>query len=119
MEGVERAQGLKEGDEVIIEDAYVTGSTLDVRASSRILSRRLSNMLIGEIKKLECTDDSLLVDVEGTGVTLDRENALRFMSVNVAGDIALSTVTALKKDKLLNSRIALRIEKKDGRVIVR
>jgi len=119
LEGVERAQRLKEGDEIIIEDALVKNGNIDIRASSRVLSRRLSHMLIGEIRKLECTDETLSVDVEGNQVTLDRENALRFMGVAVAEDIALSTVTALKKDKLLNNRIALRIEKKDGRVIVR
>ena len=119
LEGMERAQKLKEGDEVIIEDAIVSSGNIDIRASTRILSRRLSHMLMGEVRKLECADDSLSVDVEGNEVTLDRENALRLMGVDVAPDIALSTVTALKKDKLLNNRIALRIEKKDGRVIIR
>jgi hypothetical protein len=38
--------------------------------------------------------------------------------VDVADDIALSTVAALKKDILLNSRIAVRVAHKDGRTLI-
>ncbi len=41
------------------------------------------------------------------------------MGVEAAQDIALSTVVSLKKESLLNSRIALRIEEKGGKTVIR
>lgn len=102
---------------MLIEDGLVSRGNIEVSAG-RLLARRKSEMLIGRIMKLDCKDDALAVDVEGQEITLDRENALRFMGVDVAGDIALSTVTALKKDILLNSRIVVRIVSKDGHILI-
>jgi hypothetical protein len=86
-------------------------------------------MLLGELTRLETRNSELVVGVgggeaadgeEGGGeVVLDRQNALRFLGVEAADDIALSTVVSLKKESLLNTRIALKIEQKDGRTTVR
>jgi len=103
---------MREGDEVLIEDGLVNNGNIDLSSDARILTRR--NMLIGEVTRFEYDDNSLFVTVGGKDLALDRKNALRFMKVEVADDISLSTVATLKKDKLLNNRIAVRIE--DGQV---
>jgi hypothetical protein len=122
-EGLDRAERLKVGDEILVEDCLVSKGNLDISAS-RLLMRRKSNLLLGVVRKLECSgteasgqaQETLTVDVEGRELVLDRANALKFLGLNVADDIALSTVAALKKSSLLNSRIAVRIANKDGRI---
>jgi len=124
-EGLGRADVLKVGDEVLVEDGLVSRGNLDISAS-RLLTRRKSEMLLGKVVKLEWgeressgrKEETLVVGVEGRELVLDRPNALKFLGVDVAGDIALSTVAALKKDSLLNSRIAVRIANKDGRILI-
>jgi hypothetical protein len=120
-EGLGRADKLKVGDEVLIEDGLVSRGNIDI-STSRLLTRRKSDMLLGKITKLECGaeagQETLTVDVEGRELVLDRPNALKFLGVDVADDIALSTVAALKKDILLNSRIAVRVAHKDGRTLI-
>ena len=121
---VANADKLKVGDEVLIEDGLVSRGNIDI-SGSRLLTRRKSDMLLGRITKLECSgkpggpqDETLTVDVEGRELVLDRPNALKLLGVDVADDIALSTVAALKKDILLNSRIAVRVAHKDGRTLI-
>ncbi len=107
-----RGEKLKEGDEVLIEDGLVSKDNIDLSSDARILARR--NMLTGEVTRLECEGEVLYADIGGKELTLERRNALRLLGVEVADDITLPTVVALKKDKLLNNRIALKIE--DGQV---
>jgi hypothetical protein len=104
----ERGEKLKEGDEVLVEDGLVNNSNIDLSSDARILARR--NMLIGNVKKFECVDEILHMDVNGKELVLERKNALCVLGVDVAEDINLSTVATLKKDNIINNRIALRIE---------
>lgn len=117
--GVDRAKKLKEGDDILIENAVVSNGNVDIVEATRILSRRKSDMLLGQLRKLECVGETLVVDVEGKELRLDRTNALHFLGVAVAEDITLSTVTTLKKEKLLNNRIAVRIEEKNGQILIK
>ncbi len=103
-----RGERLKQGDEVLIEDGLVNKDNIDLSSDARILARR--NMVLGDLTKLECEGEVLHVAVGGKELTLERENALRLLGVEVADDITLQTVVALKKDILLNNRIALKIE---------
>ena len=104
----ERGENLKGGDEVIIEDGLVNNDNIDLSSDARILSRR--NMVMGTVRKFDCVDENLVVLIDENEIELDRENALRFMGVKVAKDINLSTVVSLKKDSLLNSKIAVKID---------
>jgi hypothetical protein len=119
--GIGRASGIRPEDEVIIENAAVGASgNIEIGEESRMLSRRPKEMLLGEVAALECHEnDALTVRVGGREARLERESALKFLGVRAAPDIALSTVVDLKKGSLLNTRIAVRIEEKDGRTIVR
>ncbi len=109
----ERGEKLKEGDEVLVEDGLVNNSNIDLSSDARIMARR--NMLIGDVKKFECVGEILHMDVNGKELVLERKNALCVLGVDVAEDINLSTIAALKKDNIINNRIALRIE--NGQVI--
>ena len=42
-------------------------------------------------------------------------NALRLIRVDAADDIALSTIVSLKKHALINTKIAVKAQEKDGR----
>jgi hypothetical protein len=118
--GLGRADRIRPDDEIIIENAAVGDSgNIEIREESRMLSRRPKEMLLGEVTALECPGEALTVRVGGREARLERESALRFLGVQAAPDIALSTVVDLKKGSLLNTRIAVRIEEKDGRTIVR
>ncbi|MEW6035649.1 MAG: hypothetical protein AB1529_03480 [Candidatus Micrarchaeota archaeon] len=119
FEGLARSERLREGDEVIIEGAAVRNGNVEIDGHTRMLSRRKGDMLLGQVTKLETRNSELVVEVGGKEALFDRQNALRFMGVQAAEDIALSTVVSLKKDELLNSRIAVKIEQKDGQTLVR
>ena len=119
VDGTDRAEKLKTGDEALIEGANISNGNIEIGASTRLLVRRAGEMLLGEIRKLGCDDEKLKVDVEGKEVVLGRESALRFLGVDVADDISLSTVVSLKKESLLNTRIAVKIEETNGQVLVR
>jgi hypothetical protein len=118
-EKIERGESLKEGDEVIMEGAHVTRGDIDLDMASRIKIRRKDDMLMGELRSLECEGDSLVAAIGDRTVPLDRKNALKLIGAKVADDIALSTVVELKRDKLLNNKIAVKIEEKDGQVLIR
>jgi hypothetical protein len=132
FQGRDRAERLSSGDEIIVEGGSVKNGNIEIDSQTRLLSRRPKDMLLGTITKLETRnrepetsgrrsagEGELVAEIDGREIALDRENALRFLGIHVAEDISLSTVVALKKDTLLNSRIALRIEEKDGQIVVR
>jgi hypothetical protein len=118
-EKVERGERLKEGDEVMMEGAHVTRGDIDLDMASRIKIRRKDNMLMGVLTSLECEGDGLVAAIGERTVPLDRKNALRLMDAKVADDIELSTVVELKRGSLLNNKIAVKIEEKDGQILVR
>ncbi len=107
-ENAERGELLKEEDEVLIEDGLVNNDNIDLSSDARIFARR--NMVIGNVTKLECEGDVLVAAIGERELTLERGNALRLLGVEVSNDILLSTVVTLKKDELLNNRIALKVE---------
>jgi hypothetical protein len=117
--GADRAERLRKGDEVIIEGARIRNGNIELDGETRLLSRRASEMLLGTVTKLESQGERLIIEADGRALTLDRENGLRLLGLYVAEDIALSTVVSLKKDSVLNTRIAVKIEVKDGQIVVR
>jgi len=119
FEDLARSERIRPDDEVIIESAGIRNGNAEIGSHSRILARRSREMLLGEISMLECSGDELSVRVGGKEAFLERASALRFLGVEAAPDIALSTVVSLKKESLLNSRIALRIEEKGGKTVIR
>ncbi len=118
LEGPERAANLREGDEMILEGAQVGEGKLLVDDSSRMHMRRTKEMLIGEIKMLECDGEKLIAKVGDRTLSLDRQNALRLIQVDAADDIALSTIVSLKKHALINTKIALKAQEKDGQIVI-
>jgi len=117
--GLERAGKLEEGDDVIIENGTVRNGNVEIDSDVRVLSRRARDMLIGELSMLECEGEKLLAKVGEKEVALDRLNALRFLGVQAADDIDLCTVVNLKKDALINNRMAVRIQQREGQIIIR
>ncbi|MFH1520086.1 MAG: hypothetical protein ABID61_00405 [Candidatus Micrarchaeota archaeon] len=114
FEGIGRANKIELNDETIIEGAVVKNSNIEINDGARLLIRRVKNMLMGEVKKIECVDEKLHVEVGERKVTLDRENAMRFFNVQVADDVKLSTITELKERSILNTKVA--IKEKDGQI---
>ena len=117
-EGAERAANLHEGDELILEGADVSEGKLLLGESSRMHMRRAREMLIGEIRMLDCVGEKLIAKVGERTLDLDRQNALRLMGVDAADDIALSTVVSLKKHALVNTLIAIKAREKDGQIVI-
>jgi len=137
----QRGERLKAWDEAIIENADVHKGIIEIGPDSRLLSRRKSAMLLGEVESVGCVEGKGM-EGKGTGgksedgknsegdlmvmriagrekdALLDRKNALKLLGVSIAPDITLATVIALKKGEILNSRLALRIEEKEGHIIV-
>ncbi len=117
-EGLDRGAALAVGDEFIIENALAADGKVLVDNETRMLTRRKERMLIGRIREMECVDEKVQAVVGEEKFILDRENALKFMGVNAADDIALATVVTLKKDKLINTNISIKVTRKDGGIIV-
>jgi hypothetical protein len=117
FEGLDRAQRIRKGDEIRIESATVDNGNLYIGAHSRIMVRRAENVVMGTLTLIDCEGERMRLGIEGKDYELARDDALAALGIRAAPDIALSTVVALKKDKLLNSRIVFKIQ--DGRVVVR
>lgn len=114
--GMDRAGRIKEGDQVRVENALVESGNLYIMADSRIMARP-SGLVVGVPEKVECDNETLKIALGGKEYELGRADALALLGARVAPDILLSTVVALKKNELLNNRLALHIQ--DGRVVVR
>ncbi|MFH1785682.1 MAG: hypothetical protein ABH842_04605 [Candidatus Micrarchaeota archaeon] len=112
--GMDRAKKIEPKDEIIIENAMIMNGNVRIDESTRILLRRLKNMTIGEIKEIKQDDGNLVVKIGEEEKILNRENALRFFNVEIADDIDLSTIIDLKKELLLNSKVA--IKEVDGKI---
>lgn len=117
-EGIGRGRKLAQGDEVIIENAVFSGGELGLSGDARLMSRRRKDLLLGRVDVLECRGDGLYVKVGGREALLDRENAMRFLGVEMPADISLETVATLKKDSLVNTDVAIKAGEKDGRIII-
>jgi len=114
----ERGRSLALGDEIILENALVKKGRLELSEDGRIFSRRKERVLLGKIERLELEGDGITVSVGDRQAVFDRENALRFMGMELAQDITLGTALNLKKDYLLNTDVALRIKEEGGKIIV-
>jgi hypothetical protein len=122
-----RASHIESGDEIILENADARDGDIEITDDTRMLSRRAKDMLIGELGEIVieagagggAEGEMLRVAVGEKAAVFGREDALRFLGVEAADDIALSTVVQLKKDAMIDKRIAVRLVYKDGHVHVR
>jgi hypothetical protein len=114
----ERGRVLQSGDEIIIESALEKDNRLELSEDARLLVRRKERMLLGKVESMEADGDSLKVAVGGKTASFGREDALRFMGVELAQDIKLTTAVTLKKNAMVNKSVAVRVKEKDGRTIV-
>lgn len=113
-----RGNTLQVGDEVILENTLEKNGRLELSEDARILARRKERMLLGELVKIEGDEERMKVKVGEKEVEFDRENSLRFLGIELAGDIMLSTAISLKKRYLLNCNVAVRIRESGGKTIV-
>jgi len=116
--GIDRGFRLSAGDEIILENALFNDGEIGISDEGRILSRRKENMLLGKVESLECDGETVSVKVGGREGRMDRENALKFLGVEIADDISLQTVAMLKKDSMLSSNVALKAREKSGHFII-
>ncbi len=114
----ERGRALEAGDEVIIEAALEKDGRLELSEDARLLVRRKERMLLGKLESMEADEDSLRVTVAGKPAVFGRKDALKFMAVELAQDIMLTTAVTLKKNAMLNRSVAVRVKEKDGRMLV-
>jgi hypothetical protein len=117
-DGPERGDKIKEGDEVIVENASVRDQVIYLGKDGRMLLRRIKDMLIGKIEQFELQDNMLKVKVGEREAILDRENALQFLHIEAAEDITLDTIVTLKKERMLNSNIAVKIKEDKHGIIM-
>jgi hypothetical protein len=110
IEGLDRAQRIRKGDDIRIESATLDNGNLYLDSGSRIMVRRVQGRISGNVTSLESEGERLVLHVDGKAIELGRDKALLALGVNAAPDIMLSTVVALKKDKLLNSRITVKVD---------
>ena len=114
----DRGKSLQSGDEVIIEGALVDKGRLELSEDARLMARRKERMLLGKVESMELEGQLLKVKVGGKEAMLDRQNALRFMGLDLADDISLSTALTLKKSYLLNTNVSARTRIDNGRTII-
>ncbi len=67
FEGMERAEHIRDGDEMIIESAGIHNGNIEIGEHSRMLARRSKEMLLGEITVLESAGDALSCPSRGEG----------------------------------------------------
>jgi len=114
----DRGKSLQLGDEVIIEGALVDNERLELSEDARLMVRRKERMLLGKLESMDLEGQLLKVKVGGKEGVLDRQNALKFMGLNLADDISLSAALTLKKSYLLNTNVSARTRIDNGRTII-
>jgi hypothetical protein len=112
----ERGSNLKIDDEIVLEGALTKKGRLELSEEARILRRRADELLLGKINDIKEKDNSMTVVVGEKKVELDRINSLRFLGLDLAKDIELSTVIKLKKHYLINNSIAMKIKEENGKI---
>ncbi len=124
----ERGRSLQQGDEVIIEGALEKDGRLELSEDARLLVRRKERMLLGKVESMEAGTDAgagagrepetMKVRVAGKPAVFARDDAMRFLGVELAPDILLTTAVSLKKNVMLNSSVAVRVKEEGGRTLV-
>jgi hypothetical protein len=100
-EGIGRGRQLNVNDEVVIEQAYVKNDELHVYGKSRILLR--PSGLRGKVKSIDCDGNTLKVTIDEKQIVLNREEALKFLGVDVKDDISLEVIANLKKNFIIDN----------------
>jgi hypothetical protein len=113
-----RGSNLSQGDEIIIENGLEKNGRLELSDDARILTRRKERMLLGKLEEMHEEGGMLKAKVGGREVSFDRENSLRFLGIELAPDIQLSTAISLKRASLMNKDIALRIRETEKGTVV-
>ncbi len=105
-DGIERVEGLAVGDEMVLENAYVKNGELHAGANTRILVKK-SGVLRGKITFLDVEHGQLKVVLDSGSALLGRDKALKLLDAALPDDVSLETIVKLKKDSLINKRIAI------------
>lgn len=105
-EGIERAEKLQEGDEIILENARVKGGEIHIHATARMLVKKAKGIR-GILQEIRCEGERATLRINDQEVTLARGQVLPLLGLEVSPDVALSTIVTLKKDALVNKPIAI------------
>lgn len=102
--GPERTVRFEAGDELVLEHVFPRNGELHIGLHSRLLLRKKIDRR-ETVLGTEAQGEILAVRLEKGDLQLPRAVALRWMGVEAAPDIALSTVATLKKDSGVHTRI--------------
>jgi hypothetical protein len=109
-----RGTVMNEGDEVIVDNAYFKGGTININDYTRILLKKNKGILRGIVTELKADKqdegvECLEIKIDDKELKLDRKKALDLLGVKAKEDIELKTIVNLKKSYILNRFMAIAI----------
>ncbi len=113
-DGLERTGRLAVGDEVIVQNAMARKGELHINTHTRLLARKLANLISGTVTNMHVQANKLLITIGGRELAFNREHALKFFGVKIGDDITLETLVQLKKESLLNTTTHVRCKEENG-----
>lgn len=118
-EGTDRSKTIETGDEIILENVLFSKSLLVIGSNSRIFVKKSKNILSGKISSASLEEgDSLRVQIGEKEILLDKENSLKFLSIDPSTTLSLPTLLELKKESFLGKRAFVRFKNKEAHTII-
>lgn len=101
VEGIDRGERVKPGEEIFIQNAVYKNDAVWINSRTRILIRNKAAR--GVVESIQVKNGKLVVVFKDNGErVLERKEALEFLDAeNVADDIELETILNLKKDYII------------------
>lgn len=118
LDGTGRGGKLEAGDIIVLDNAIFAGGRIEIRADTRMLLKKPKGMVSGKIEAMEETPLGMKVTINGRELSFDRDNAMQFLGVRPAEDIALGTIIGLKKGEMNGSAVAIRVREENGTFII-
>ncbi len=100
VEGIDRGEQIKAGEEVLIQNASYKNDAVWINSKTRLLVKR--KVAKGVVEDMFVENGKLVVVFRDNGRRiLERKEALGFLEADVSGDIELETILNLKKEYII------------------
>lgn len=106
VDGIDRGEKIKPGEEVLIQNARYKNDAVWVNSKTRLLVKR--KVVKGVIEDMFVDSGKLVVVFKENGKrVLERKEACRFLEADIADDIDLETILNLKKEYIIGKEVIL------------
>ena len=106
VEGIDRGEKIKPGEELLIQNASYKNDAIWMNSKTRVLVKR--KIAKGIVDDMFIENGKLVVVFKENGKrVLERKEALRFLEAGVADDIELETILNLKREYIIGKEVII------------